>query len=128
MTSGVFMEASLERKEKETKLEIEVQQCSSMILYLKELSSSLSERLLKGNTKINIGEIYPISEEDVICESTGKPCPLYDRGKYLHSPNNIDYHRLDWCPSSEDSVVKYNLKYIKRGAMLDSIEIERIEE
>lgn len=107
-------------------LEIEVKQCSNMGLNLKSQKRSWIK--FDAGNKINIGEISSISEEDVICDLTGKSCPLYDHGNGASYPEKINYDHLDRCPSSKDSTKRYKFKGLKEGHVLHVFEIERIEE
>ncbi len=110
-------------------MEREIRQCSSMILNLENLEkehSLLTENVLKRDNKINIEWIYFSSGKNVICELNGEPCSLYSKGF-----SGIEYHYLKGCPSiaegnSKGLVVKYKIKNIKRGTMLNSIEIKRV--
>jgi hypothetical protein len=114
-----------DRQEK-TKLELEIQQCSHMILNLKNLESSWINLGTEDAARINIGRIYHISEEDVICGITKKPCVLYISEDMISSLSHIDYHHLERCPSSINSVKKYKLEGIKKGVVFGICNIRRV--
>lgn len=108
MNSGVFMEKKkIGAFAKE--LEIEVQQCSSMMLDLEKVAMPFS---IDAN-KMEIGAIPLESEKSVICRHTRKPCVLYNPGEGINYPSYIQYSHLDRCPSSKDSIEKYKLEGIK---------------
>lgn len=116
------------RKDRETELEIEIRQCSSMILNLENLEKPFWINP-NDNTKRNIGMLNLKSEKDVLCRFTEKPCVLYTLGDVSSgSSPYINYSHLDWCPSSEDSIRKYKLKGRKKGSLFYTSKIERIEE
>jgi len=125
MNSGGFMEKG--KKSQETKQEIEIHQCSSMILNLKKYFDIILSR--SDATNMPISAISLRSEKDVICELTGKPCVLYARGDTSSgSSPYINYPNLDRCPSSEEVVIKYGLKGTKKGFFFYDTEISRLED
>ncbi len=127
MNSGVFMEKHKRNKEsQETKLEIEVQGCSHLALNPENLKKFLINLDTDDATKIDIGEIRIESEANVLCRLTLKPCVLYTLGGGVIP--HINYHHLERCPSSEDSVKKYKLRGKKKGSLFYTSEIERIKE
>jgi len=112
------MEQESERKDeeiKETELEIEVQQCSHMVLDLENLKRTLINLGTSGATKIDIGAVYLKSEDDVICEFTEKPCVLHRLVGW--STKLIKYSHRERCPSSEGSTKKYKLRGEKNGSL-----------
>lgn len=106
------------------KLEIEVQECSHMILNLENLRKPFGINLGTSDaTKINIEAIYLKSEKDVTCRPTGKPCVLY----FSFSPR-INYSHLDRCPSAGNTIRKYRLEGIKKEHIFHVFEIEGVGE
>ena len=101
-------------------LEIEVQQCSSMILnppkehFWINLGSSESNRA--EITQMHIG-----SGGKIICSHTRKYC-------VFHSSEwpCIIYSVLERCPSFKDSVVKYKVKGRRKEGLFYTFGIENI--
>jgi hypothetical protein len=122
-----------DKEPKRTKLELEIRQCSHMMLDSENLKNSWIYLSAENVTKIedtkaphhtseviDTRELLHISE--VICEITGEPCVFYNPGNA-----NINYHHLGRCPSSEESVKKYKLKGTKEGPMFHVSNMERVE-
>ena len=117
-----------EEEPKETELELEVQECSHMILKLENLKKPFWLNLgANDSTKIKISAIH-LKSEDVICELTRKPCILHNVGHVVYFLPHINYDYLERCPSSEDSTKKYKLEGIKREHMFYTAKISRLEE
>jgi len=116
-----------DKKGRETKLELEIQECSYMVLHLENLKNSRINLGTEEVTKIEIGEIFSISEKDVICGLTRKPCILYTPESAGH-PSYINYHYLKRCPDAKDSSKKYKLDGIKLGHVFYISDIKRLKE
>jgi len=111
-------ERQIEKKGRETKLEMELHQCFHMKLNLENIKKYWISLGAK-----DIGALEFMSEKDTICEITGKPCVLYSRGN-----SSINYYSLDKCPSSEDIIEKYKLKGKKTEKAFWVDNIRRVEE
>ncbi len=119
MNSGDFMED-------ETELELVVRECSHMMLNLEKLEKPFWMNLGASDNNIEIGAIPLKSVKGVTCKLTKNPCVLYNPGNEANPLAHIEYKRLNWCPSSEDSVKKYKLKGIQREHNFCVFKIERI--
>jgi hypothetical protein len=132
---GIGEREGNEERQRETELEIEVRQCSSMIFNLEKLKKPFWLNWLRlPQLKKTIGELEFQSERDVICKRTKKACVLYKELK-SESPDLrcINYINLNRCPSiveksSKEIVVKYRITSIKNKDVFPVYKIKQIEE
>jgi len=129
------MEQESERKDEVIQeLEVEVKECSYMLLNLEKLELPFwVTPNYRVDNKTEIKFIHLRSEEDAICKRTKEPCSLCDSMSFSSTRYSFPRTKqslLNRCPSSENSVKKYKLKgREKEGTVFFKVfKIEKIEE